>query len=89
MDGTQEKVTSTDESLKTSEVAILLAMGDEEKLDLNKAVLEAVIQREKSLQASIGVEGGYGKSFGGTKRDTQVEVCGCGLIGVIARSPTS
>lgn len=53
------------------EVARLLAMSENDKLELGKAVLEAAMQKENSLRAAVGTEADYGKSFGGTKHDTQ------------------
>lgn len=54
------------------DVAHLLSMSDDQKLELGKAVLAAALQRELNLSATVGVGNNYEKSFGGTKRDTQV-----------------
>lgn len=54
------------------EVAHLLSLSDEQKLELGKAVLAAALQRELSLGAATGTGNNDEKSFGGTKRDTQV-----------------
>lgn len=56
------------------EVALLLAMTEDDKLQLGKNVLEAAVQREHGLRATAGAGDDYGKSFGGTKTDTQVNI---------------
>lgn len=55
-----------------SEVAHLLSMSDEHKLELGMAVLAAALQRESSLTVAARAGNNYEKSFSGTKRDTQV-----------------
>lgn len=54
------------------DVAHLLSMSDDQKLEMGKAVLAAALKRELSLSAAVGAGNNYEKSFGGTKRDTQV-----------------
>lgn len=63
-----------DESVSAgrSEANIILAMGEDDMILLAKAVLEAAVQKENSLRAAGGGVNDYGKSFGGTKQDTQV-----------------
>lgn len=52
--------------------AHLLSMSDDQKLEMGKAVLAAALQRELSMSVAVGADNNYAKSFGGTKRDTQV-----------------
>lgn len=56
------------------EVAALLALSEEEKVELGKAVLSAVRRHEASKGSAASGQHGddYAKSFGGTKQDTQV-----------------
>eukprot|EP00752_Nemacystus_decipiens_P002109 g2014.t3 len=58
---------------ETSEVAELLGLSADEKLELGQAVLRAILQKEEALRAAMGRGGDYSKSFSGTKQDTQVE----------------
>ncbi|CAM9126211.1 unnamed protein product [Ectocarpus sp. 12 AP-2014] len=51
----------------------LLALSVDEKLELGKAVLQAVLQKEDGLRVKMESAGDYDRSFGGTKQDTQVE----------------
>lgn len=61
---------------EASQVAELLALSEDEKLELGQAVLRAVLQKEEALRAAIGKSGDYTKSFSGTKQDTQVSITG-------------
>ncbi|CAM9345209.1 unnamed protein product [Ectocarpus sp. 12 AP-2014] len=49
----------------------LLALSVDEKLELGKAVLQAVLQKEDGLRVKMESAGDYDRSFGGTKQDTQ------------------
>lgn len=49
----------------------LLALSVDEKLELGKAVLQAVLQKDNGLRVKMESAGDYDKSFGGTKQDTQ------------------
>lgn len=62
---------------ETSQVAELLALSVDQKLELGKAVLKAVLQKEDGLRAAMGTGGDYGKSFSGTKQDTQASIIRC------------
>lgn len=58
------------------QVAELLGLSADEKLELGQAVLRAVLQKEEALRVALGREGDYTKSFSGTKQDTQVSNSG-------------
>lgn len=62
------------------EVAALLALSEEEKVELGKAVLSAVRRHEASKGRTTSGQHGddYTKSLGGTKQDTQVRECQIG-----------
>lgn len=61
---------------ESCQVAELLGLSADQKLELGQAVLRAVLQREEALRAAIGNEGNYAKSFSGTKQDTEVSIIG-------------
>lgn len=46
----------------------------DQKLELGKAVLKAVLQQEGDLRAAMRTGDDYGKSFSGTKQDTQASI---------------
>lgn len=52
----------------------LLALSVDQKLELGKAVLKAVQRKEDGLRAAMGIGDDYGKSFSGTKQDTQASI---------------
>lgn len=56
---------------ESDEVARLLAMSDDQRVELGKAVLEAALHNENGLRAAMATGDDYGKSFSGTKCDTQ------------------
>lgn len=68
------KQTSASRGGESCQVAELLGLSTDEKLELGQAVLRAVLQKEEALRAAICRDGDYTKSFSGTKRDTQVSI---------------